>query len=145
MPHAPDHTAAELSAKIRDGLDARGYPLNVGEDAVVGIFRRWDFITGLLAEHEEALTEAGLLGGLRGRDVKHIIKSLGGAAELARLLGMPEGGVGATAVRAWSLRDAIPGNWFAAIERVARAKGRLDISVSSLAALAERRRLSQGA
>jgi hypothetical protein len=73
-------------------------------------------------------------------DVKGVINSLGGAAELARKLGMPGGGVGATAVRAWNLRQSIPAAWFNKIADVARREGVAAITVESLADLAVQRR-----
>lgn len=74
-------------------------------------------------------------------DVKTIVKTMGGAATLARKLGMPDGDVGAKAVRAWVNRDSIPAVWFTAIASAARSEGHGEITVETLAGLAERRRL----
>lgn len=47
--------------------------------------------------------------------VSEIITALGGAAVLARRLGFPPGDVGPKRVRAWALRQSIPGEYWAAL------------------------------
>jgi len=47
--------------------------------------------------------------------IAEIITRLGGAAAVARQLGLPSKDVGAKRVRAWALRGSIPGEYWAAI------------------------------
>ena len=54
--------------------------------------------------------------------VTEIIKQLGGAAALARKLGLPPNGVGALRVRAWGYRNSIPAEHWSSIAALARAE-----------------------
>lgn len=65
-------------------------------------------------------------------DVRSIIKSLGGAAALARGIGLPGNGIGALRARAWSQRNAIPGQYWASIAAYSR-EADLGITVEVLA------------
>lgn len=70
---------------------------------------------------------------------RNVIKALGGAAAVARELGLPGNDVGARVVRGWISRKSIPGDWFSPIARVAARLGKPEINESSLARMAEER------
>ena len=67
-----------------------------------------------------------------------IIDRFDGPAALAALLELPTKNV-----RRWVDFDSIPAEWFAAVERAAKARGFKEITVRHLAALAEERRLAR--
>lgn len=73
-------------------------------------------------------------------NVREIIEKLGGAAIVAREMGLPGGDVGAKQIRAWCFRDSIPAEWFAALSRTAEGLGNSEITVEFLAQMAEERR-----
>lgn len=54
--------------------------------------------------------------------VSSLIKSLGGAAAVARGIGLPAE-VGGLRVRAWARREVIPGQYWAAIAAYAQMRG----------------------
>ncbi|WP_371416708.1 carph-isopro domain-containing protein [Caulobacter sp. S45] len=75
-------------------------------------------------------------------EARTVILTLGGAAALARELGMPAGEKAAGTIRAWAHRGSIPGEWMAAVSRAAARQGRPEINEAMLAAIAERRSLA---
>lgn len=78
------------------------------------------------------------------RPVAMLIRSLGGALAVAEgLTGLPAGEEGARNVRAWVWRDSIPAEWFTALAQFAAGTGHPEITVASLAAMAQRRRLTK--
>lgn len=57
---------------------------------------------------------------------------------MAADLGLP-----AKNVRSWRASDSIPAEWFTAIERAARRRGKRHITLRHLAELAEKRRVAR--
>ena len=64
------------------------------------------------------------------------------ARDLAKDIGRDED-AGAKLVQAWKMRDSIPAEWFAAIERAAKDRGLPGVSVDLMARLAEENRLGK--
>ena len=62
-----------------------------------------------------------------------IIKRLGGAARLSRALELPAGETGAVRVRAWAIRQAIPGGYWGRIAAYSKENG-FDVTLEDLAA-----------
>jgi len=65
--------------------------------------------------------------------ISEIIRSLGGAAEVARRLDLPARDVGAKRVRAWALRDSIPAEYWEALAAYSKER-ELGVSLEVLAA-----------
>ena len=63
-----------------------------------------------------------------------------GVTELASDLGLPTKNV-----RRWVDLDTIPSEWFAAVARASRRRGRPSITLTELAAMAEGKRLAKAA
>lgn len=61
-----------------------------------------------------------------------------GAQDLAADLGLPMKNI-----RSWLASDSIPADWFLAIERAARRKGKPNVTAKRLAEIAEQRRLAR--
>ena len=56
--------------------------------------------------------------------ISEIILSLGGAAVVARHIGLPAGDVGPKRVRAWALRNSIPAEYWAALTAYSERSGK---------------------
>lgn len=73
--------------------------------------------------------------------VAEIIRRLGGATVLAERLGFPGADVGAKRIRAWALRNSIPGEYWASVSAYSKEAGKgvtLEVLASVHAAGPER-------